>query len=336
MATFKQVNGRWEAQIKKAGVRRSKTFATKTLAATWARRIESEIEQGIAQGGTKSATILFADMLRRYEREITPRKRSQRAERSRIQWLERRLGRLRMSDVTAEVLVEYVDERLRQVGVQQVKHELSTIRLVFDAAASIWGVLLPTNPVDRAKAMLRSTRTLSGLRERDRRPRPGELGAILAHLPGHMPELVCFAIETCMRRGELVRQRDEHRHGDVLEIAVTKTDRPRTIPLTPAAQGLLDGLPRNESGATWGLAPDSITGAWQRACRAATVKDLRFHDLRHEGTSRLFEGSTWGRSLSIPEAALITGHSTWSQLQRYTNLTARHVLSLSSASATDA
>ncbi|MNJ65475.1 Tyrosine recombinase XerC [compost metagenome] len=45
------------------------------------------------------------------------------------------------------------------------------------------------------------------------------------------------------------------------------------------------------------------------------MKDLHFHDLRHEGTSRLFE-----KGLSIMEVASITGHKTMSQLKRYTHL----------------
>ena len=40
-----------------------------------------------------------------------------------------------------------------------------------------------------------------------------------------------------------------------------------------------------------------------RACKKTNIKGLRFHDLRHEATSRLFE-----KGLSIMEVASITGH----------------------------
>src|SRR6185369_9252937 len=49
--------------------------------------------------------------------------------------------------------------------------------------------------------------------------------------------------------------------------------------------------------------------------KALEIKDLHFHDMRHEGTSRLFEAG-----LTIEQAALITGHKDWKQLKRYTNL----------------
>jgi hypothetical protein len=49
----------------------------------------------------------------------------------------------------------------------------------------------------------------------------------------------------------------------------------------------------------------------------------QFHDLRHEGTSRLFEAG-----LPIEKVALVTGHEDWRQLQRYTNLKVEDLLKL--------
>jgi site-specific recombinase XerD len=58
-----------------------------------------------------------------------------------------------------------------------------------------------------------------------------------------------------------------------------------------------------------------MTTAFQRARRRAGVDGLRFHDLRHEGISRLFE-----RGMQIQQVALVSGHRSWSMLKRYTNL----------------
>jgi len=62
---------------------------------------------------------------------------------------------------------------------------------------------------------------------------------------------------------------------------------------------------------------DSITQAFNRACQRAGIKDLRFHDLRHEATSRFFE-----KGLNTMQVAAITGHKTLQMLQRYTHLRA--------------
>ena len=59
----------------------------------------------------------------------------------------------------------------------------------------------------------------------------------------------------------------------------------------------------------------SVGAAFRRACRALDIMDLHFNDLRHEGTSRLFEAG-----LTIEQVALVTGNRDRKMLQRYTNL----------------
>ena len=62
-------------------------------------------------------------------------------------------------------------------------------------------------------------------------------------------------------------------------------------------------------------AESTIGAAYQRACKAANIEDLTFHDLRHEGVSHLFE-----LGHSIPQVSMISGHRSWSNLARYTHL----------------
>lgn len=57
---------------------------------------------------------------------------------------------------------------------------------------------------------------------------------------------------------------------------------------------------------------DSITQAFERACKRAAIPDLHFYDLRHEVTSRLFE-----RGLNPMQVSAITGHRTLKMLKRY-------------------
>ncbi|MEP1612274.1 MAG: tyrosine-type recombinase/integrase [Roseobacter sp.] len=59
----------------------------------------------------------------------------------------------------------------------------------------------------------------------------------------------------------------------------------------------------------------SVGTAFRRACVEVSIKDLHFHDLRHEGTSRLFEAG-----FAIEQVALVTGHKEWKMLRRYTHI----------------
>ena len=63
------------------------------------------------------------------------------------------------------------------------------------------------------------------------------------------------------------------------------------------------------------LKPDSVSQAFRRACKRVEITDLRFHDLRHEAVSRLFE-----KGLSVPQVAMISGHQDFRMLARYVHL----------------
>jgi|SRR5665213_1509090 len=69
--------------------------------------------------------------------------------------------------------------------------------------------------------------------------------------------------------------------------------------------------------------PNSVSAAFTRACQLLGIKHLRFHDLRHEATSRLFE-----RGYQIHEVAQFSMHDSWNELKRYANLTSENLRDL--------
>ena len=74
--------------------------------------------------------------------------------------------------------------------------------------------------------------------------------------------------------------------------------------------------------------PRSISAAFTRACHFLQIEDLRFHDLRHEATSRLFE-----MGYQIQEVAQFTLHDSWNELKRYTNLKPENVRAVTAPAA---
>ena len=129
-----------------------------------------------------------------------------------------------------------------------------------------------------------------------------------------------LAIETAMRLGELLALEwpNVDLAARVALLPDTKTGEARRVPLSSRAVAILAALPRHISRRRvfWAWTrPDSFENCWRRAVRTAGMQNLRFHDLRHEATSRFFE-----RGLSLPEVAAITGHKTWQMLRRYTHL----------------
>ena len=236
--------------------------------------------------------------------------------------------------ITGRELTAYKNRRLAVVAGSTLNRELNVLSHVFTVAAQEWHIHLPWgNPV----------RLLSRPRvndKRDRRLVGDELPRLLAaaqtyggsapQMAGHIGPIITWAIETAMRRGEIAAMRWEHldRNARVLLIPETKNGTPRRVPLSTAALGVLDGLPRrighaahNVDGRVFAMHTGSISRAFAEVCKAAGIEGLTFHDLRHEATSRLFE-----KGLNPMEVAAITGHKTLQMLKRYTHLRAEDLV----------
>lgn len=230
------------------------------------------------------------------------------------------LGHLSLSALTPSILANFRDLRLKKVKGHTVRKDLLLIRRVFVQAQKEWQIYLPRgNPVDSVSIPIQP-------KGRDRRLVGDEeerlLDATIAY-GGEIYNIIILAMETAMRRGEIakLRWKDINLSKRTALLYDTKNTEDRIIPLTERAYKLLKDLPRNISGKVFIMRPDSITQAFERVRKEADMEDFRFHDLRHEATSRFFE-----KGLSIMEVSAITGHKDLAMLRRYTHLRAEDLV----------
>ena len=175
--------------------------------------------------------------------------------------------------------------------------------------------MLSANPVDRVKMPPSSP-------ARNQRLEDGEFERLKEAAKQtknpHIWPIIVFAIETGMRRGEILGLQWEHVDLDrrTAFLPLTKNGSSREVPLsTKAAQLLSRQRHRNDTPSPFPVTPNGFRLAWERLRRRAGLSDLRFHDLRHEAISRFFE-----LGLNIPEVAVIPGHKDPRMLFRYTHL----------------
>lgn len=129
----------------------------------------------------------------------------------------------------------------------------------------------------------------------------------------HLKTVVLLALETAMRRGELLALRWEYvdLKRRVLHLPETKNGTSRNVPLSTQAVAVLEGLPRHISGRVFDTSETAITEGFQRAAKRTCISNFRFHDLRHEATSRLAD------RLQMHELGKVTGHKSPRMLMRY-------------------
>lgn len=314
MATYTKRGTSWKAQIRRKGYPNlTATFDTKAEAMRWAGAIEGDMNRSKYVDNREADRTTLATLLGRYEREVSKKKKGELQEKPRIaRWLRHPLSEKYMSAITSSDIAAYRDERLKTgVATATVRLELALLSHLFSIASKEWHMEGLNNPC-------KNIRLPKGAAERDRRPTTKELAAICEkakEIHIELPVLIELAADTAMRRTELVTLRRDQIRGRVAYLEDTKNGERRAVPLSSRALEMIKALPARIDGRIFSLSPQTVSNYFPLACQAAGVKDLTFHDLRHEATSRLFE-----RDLGLMEVAAITGHKTLSMLKRYTHL----------------
>ncbi len=321
MATFRKRGNAWQVQVRRIGFPAlSKTFATKAAATRWALEQERAIEvYGSQTIAADSKKIVLQDLLRRYRAEITARKRGAKQEAYLIQSLERSsLGSLTLPRLTASAVAVYRDQRLNQVSTSTVRRELAVLRHCLEVARREWGIPLSRNPV-AAVGMPKPSAPRERRLSQDEMQR--FLSGLLAAKAWYLRPIIELAVETGMRRGELlsVRRSRTDFNNRLAWLPTTKNGRSRHVPLSSRAIEILKNMPI-EGDEFFPISAVALRQAWHRLVLRAGLSNFRFHDLRHEAISRFFE-----RGLSVPEVALISGHRDPHMLFRYTHLRAEDV-----------
>ncbi|MBU2851473.1 integrase [Acidithiobacillus ferrivorans] len=314
MATIRARVNRWQARVRHGGFTVEKTFTYKKEAERWARDTESAIDRGEYEKPKEQAAraVTIGDLLTRYLGEVADQHRSKTTGWN-VQTLLRGLAAVPVAGLDAQTLAQWRDERLKEVSGASVVRELRTLSAVLVHARKEWCISV-TNPCADIRQPAQGAK-------RERRLAPGEESRLLAELAPQYRPVVRFALETAMRRGEVLALRWEHVDltKRVALLPITKNGEARRVPLSTGATALLReaGQVRALDGRVFPIPAQSLAHAWSAACARAGIDDLHFHDLRHEAVSRLFE-----RGLSMMEVASISGHKTLSMLQRYTHLRA--------------
>jgi len=312
LASIMKRNGRYTARIRRQGTPlQTKTFDHLSDARRWAAETERQIDLGHLI--TNDCTV--GQLLERYGRKVTPTKRGFYVEKYIVSRLRRTwLSNIWLSKLNSGHLARYRDERLKEVGASACNRDLSIISHAIRIATSEWGFNLPGN----SALNLRKPTQPKG---RTRRLEGDEEARLMVSCQAssnlYLQPLVVLAIETAMRRGELLSLRSEHVQLDksYVHLPMTKNGDSRDVPLSPLARQTIEALPRSLTGVVIPVHPEALKGLWNRATRRADIMDLRFHDLRHEATTRFFE-----KGLGVMEVAAITGHKDLRMLQRYVQL----------------
>ncbi len=333
----------WQAIVKRKGYPlQSKTFNYQKDAEAWARDVERDMDRGSYMTAREAERTTIHELIERYKQDVLPEKRGKHFGPA-LRQLDDAFGKYALATVSSKMIAEFRDKRIKAgKSASTVRKEINLLSRLIDLAGKEWGVPLSANPCSMVSRPAERN-------SRDRRLEPGEVARLIAEAELNVGYLIVLALETSARLGELlsVDWSDVDLEDRVMAIRgmehasgqrTKNEDASRAVPLSTTATAALKDLIGLQSKASdenveesseakqpegkvfsWWKASDSFNKTWVRVRERAGVENLRFHDLRHEATSRLFELGVFDSM----EVASITGHKTLAMLKRYTHLKAK-------------
>ncbi|OJI93313.1 AP2-like DNA-binding integrase family protein [Planktotalea frisia] len=332
---FETRPGYYTAQVNAGGKRKSKSFRSKTEAKRWARQFEAALDDG--KRPDRDAT--FGQLAEEYLTHLTETKAPSRSKMAAIRIICEYIGRVPTGAMDVGTFRDFAKQRRNGgAGPATILMDLSYIGSILRHGGALADV-----DTSRAVAALASARAVLGAsgaiarpEERKRRPTDAELIGLrdfwakrLRGLP--IWDIVQFAIASGMRLSEITRLRWDDLDETRKTITIRDRKHPRakkgndqTVPLLAGPvtidSAVIDPLAiiqdqRQDGDRIFPYDPATISTSFTRAVASCGIADLRFHDLRHDAASRLFEAG-----YQIEQVALVTGHRDWNMLRRYTQL----------------
>ncbi|MCK7547151.1 tyrosine-type recombinase/integrase [Marinobacter koreensis] len=321
---------RADIRIKRKGrlvYQESRTFDRKALAKDWAARRELELQEPGAIDRVRHRGVTIGDLIERYQLEFGAN--FGRSKASHLEYmLTFDLAKLDALELQTKDIVTHIMGRLQHVKPQTANNDIIWLRSVFKVARTAWGMPVDLNVINDAAETCRRERLVAKPDSRDRRPTLEELNKLMEYadrpsgkrsIP--MGEIILFALFSGRRQEEITRIRwdglDEKNRTVIvsdMKHPTAKRGNHKRVYLTDEAWTIIQRQPKRGDR----IFPDnskSIGTRFREWCKFLGIDDLRFHDLRHECISWLFE-----RGWDIPRVASVSGHTTWSTLQRYTHL----------------
>lgn len=305
----------------------AKSFDRKREAQAWVREREVELSQPGAVESITANDPCLADVITRYIRDNQKPIRRTKAQVLRT-ICSQPIARMKASHITSAHIIEWLQSMKAAPSTRQ--NYASHLSAVFSISEHAWGYPLNYDAILSAIRVARRMGLIGTSKRRERIPTVSEVDMLMEYFgrtranrkdANDMQAIIAFALFSTRRLSEICRMRIQDIDQANSSVMVYNMKNPgdtdgnnvRCI-LPPEAMAIALSQPKDRR-SVFGCNEDAVSAAFTRACKRLGLQGIVFHSLRHAGISRLFEMG-W----QIPRVADVSGHRSWTSLQRYTHL----------------
>lgn len=326
MATFQKRGDKVRAIIRRKGQpTTSRSFPNKTQAQRWARQVEEKMDRHDWHDPSLLSDWSVGQLIKTYRGSVDLGK----SESSCLNNIDRYCSEFSLATFDSIKIMQFIRDRAEEEAKPAtIQMDLIFMQKILKYAASHLNIPARIEEVAKAKEIMKPQGLIGSPEERTRRPTQHELDILKKYYTSpkyrrvaknDMWGLIEFAIASAFRLGEICRIRWQDFDVENQTILIRDRKHPvklrdTVVPLVGDAFTLIEN--REETGELiFPINKRSVSSTFPRHCQKLGIVDLRFHDFRHEGISRLFE-----HGLDIAQIATISGHLDWKSLKRYVQL----------------
>ncbi|WP_180066687.1 MULTISPECIES: site-specific integrase [unclassified Acinetobacter] len=301
----------WRMTVRYNGKRYTATRDTKQECIAWAnaKLLDLKLKESLPE---PQIDLTFKKLFEKYYADVGSKMRGYTFILQQLKTFDKYWGNLAyesIHSITSQHITKWRNERLNSVGAGTVHRQMCLYSSVFTYAKNelflikdnpFIGVTKPQKPKPRSKLITDAEIhvILEGL---------NYVKGTVPTKPSHFVAWsFLFAIETAMRKGEIINITRSNIHDDYIHLPITKNGSSRDVPLTNNAKALLALLPKNSEK----IIPqneNSFRLIWQRNLHRVGLNGvIHFHDTRHEAITRFANQ----RKLTVEMLAKLTGHKT--------------------------
>lgn len=331
MATILKIGNKWQARIRKKGYpSTSANFDTQQKAIDWATTTEADMIKKEFKDKRVIKTLTLGMLVDQYFEKQKPSKLYGDTKKANLNRVKRMLGDVPLSSLTYKCLKSFVTNREKEgAGGVTIAMDIGEIAAVIRSCRKDHEYNFDMTVFSNVREHMKEAGLDPKSHERTRRPTEEELTKIKKHFAAKkrqkipMSAIIDFAVATTMRAAEITRIKWSDVDFEKKTVIIRDRKHPKKkkgnhqkVALLADAWSILVAQPRAHD-QVFPYNPKSISTNFTDAVSDCSIEDLHFHDLRHEGTTRLFE-----MGYDIPRVAIFTGHNDWKQLARYVQLKA--------------
>jgi len=300
--------------------RREKIGTSRVLAENVFRKRKLQIAEGKYLDIRKNEKIKFEDFANEYvEVYLKPNNRSWlRAEAHNIKRLKAHFAGKYLYEITPLTVEKFKIERAKEVSPATTNRTLTCLKSMFNRAIT-WGKFRGENPVNKVKFFIENNTRLRYLEKE-------EIVKLLKNCGGHLKPIVVIALNTGMRRGEILNlkwQDIDFRRG-IIYLLRTKNNERREVPMNEAVKMALIKVRKHPNSAyafcsRGGKPFYNVRKSFFTALKKSGIINFHFHDLRHTFASHLVMSG-----VDLNTVRELMGHKSLDMTLRYAHLSPDH------------